>query len=382
MKLIEKKLSKIQFASIVIGIVMIVISLTFFLFKQGKVQNRNKVVKPESTLTPSASFLPIKSTLPVKLSQNIDNSEIAYNIKTSTNFIKSNKLQNIVDEVVNVSKNNNLPTQPLSVTILDINTRKYGAYQQERLRYPASVVKLFWMVYLYAQIEKGILLEAEFPQYLDSMIKNSDNEAASYIIDKITKTEYTANIKRKEYDNWKNKRLTINKYFQKAGYNNINISQKTFPIPSLKLSQAKGSDLKLRDNPQKPLRNQISTQQTARLLYEIHKNQSVSATSSAKMAKILTIDSQTRDAKKDDKNPNGFNPVRGFLSASLPNDIYFRGKAGWTSNSRNDAAIITTADRKIAYILVVFAEHSAYASDWQIFPQISELVFQRITNKR
>ena len=97
------------------------------------------------------------------------------------------------------------------------------------------------------------------------------------------------------------------------------------------------------------------------------------------MAKLLTIDSQTRNIKKDDKNLDEFNSVKGFLSENLPDDINFKGKAGLTTQSRNDGAIISTPDGKVAYILVVFADDSSYAEDWKIFPQISRLVFNRMT---
>ena len=69
------------------------------------------------------------------------------------------------------------------------------------------------------------------------------------------------------------------------------------------------------------------------------------------MAELLNIDTETRNILRDDKNPNEFNPVRGFLSASLPNTVDFKGKAGWTSNSRNDAGINNTKNGK-TYILV------------------------------
>ncbi len=383
MRFSEKKRStllfRLQFASIVIGVGLTITGIALVLYKQKNSGNTEQVTKKVNQSTPLPSLSPVSSASPLTLSENIDTSELTYNITTAAKFIQSQKLQTIVDEVVNFTKNQKLPTQPLSITIIDLKTRKYAGYQQEKLRYPASVVKLFWMVYLYAQIEQGILSEAEFTQHLDSMIKKSDNEAASYIIDRISNTQYKPNIKKEEeYKKWRKKRLQINQYFQQAGYDKINVSQKTFPIPSLKLSQAKGSDLKLRDNPQKPIRNQISTQQVARLLSEIYSNQSLSATSSVKMANFLTIDSQTRSIKKGDKNPNEFNPVRGFLSESLPNNISFRGKAGWTSASRNDAAIITTPDGNIAYILVVFAQDKAYAYNWKIFPQISRLIFNRL----
>jgi beta-lactamase class A len=385
MRLSEKKRSsklfKLQFASIVTGVALTVSSIGLVLYNQVLSGNTEQVAKKEKVNQATPLRLsPTASASPIKLPLSIDAAKLAYNITTSPQFTQSKELQNIVNEIVDLTKDQKFPTQPLSITLIDIKTGKIAGYQQEKLKYPASVVKLFWMVYLYAQIEKGILSEAEFPEYLDSTIKKSDNEAASYIVDRISNTEYKQNINGEEYTNWKNKRLQVNRYFQQAGYDDINISQKTFPIPSLKLSKPEGSELKLRDNPQNPIRNQISTQQVARLLYEIYDNQSVSSIYSEKMAQLLTIDSQTRNIKRDDKNPNEFNPVRGFLSASLPDNVQFMGKAGWTSTSRNDAGIIATPDGKAAYILVVFGEDKAYANDWDLFPQISKLVFNRMTN--
>ncbi|MEM7578649.1 MAG: serine hydrolase [Cyanobacteria bacterium P01_A01_bin.80] len=382
MRISDKKRStqlfRLQLAGIVTGVALIVSLIGLFLYKKN-IDNK-QIVKTANKSNPELSSSPAPSASPLALTENIDSSELAYNIQNSPNLNQNRKLQRIVDEIVDFTKNKQFPTQPLSITIIDVETGEYAGYQQEKLRYPASVVKLFWMVNLYAQIEKGILLEAEFPIYLDSMIKKSDNEAASYIIDRITNTKYKQNIQGEEYKIWENRRLKINQYFQKAGYDNINLSQKTFPIPSLNLSRPKGSELKLRNNPQKLIRNQISTQQVARLLYEIHTNQSISEKYSSKMANLLTIDSETRNIRRHDKNPNEFNPVRGFLSASLPDNVNFKGKAGWTSGSRNDAAIITTPNGK-TYILVVFAQDRAYAYDWQIFPEISQLVFNRMTNK-
>ncbi|AFY53301.1 hypothetical protein Riv7116_0712 [Rivularia sp. PCC 7116] len=378
------KLFSLQVLGIVTGVALTITSIGLIILKQNA-NNTEKIATQVNKSALRRLSSPIASASSVKLSQiseETKSSELAYNITSSPKFTKSDKLQSIVNEAINSIKNKKLPTKSLSITLIDIKANEYAGYQQEKLRYPASVAKLFWMVYLYAQIEKGILSEAEFSQYLDSMIQKSDNEAASYIVDRLSKTEYRDSIKGDEYKNWRTKRLQVNQYFQDGGYENINVSQKTFPIPSLKLSKPKGSDFKLRTNLQNPISNQVSTKQVARLLYEIYENQSVSAIYSPKMAQWLTISSQTRNIKKNDKNPNEFNPVRGFLSASLPNDAQFMGKAGWTSGSRNDAAIIATPDGKAAYILVIFGEDRAYAYDWHIFPQISKLVFNRIANKK
>ena len=383
MRISDKKRSaqllRLRFASIVIGVALTITSIGLVLFKQQNADSTEKAAKEVNQSTPLVSS-PTASTLPVKSLESIDTSKLAYNITTFTEFTQSKELQNIVNEIVKFTEDKNFPTQPLSITLIDVKNDKIAGYQQEKFRYPASVVKLFWMVYLYAQIEKNILSEADFTQYLDEMIKKSDNDSASYIVDKISNTEYQENIQGEEAKNWKNRRLQVNQYFQQAGYDNINVSQKTFPISSPNLSQPEGSELILRENRENLIRNQISTQQVARLLYEIYKKQSVSSNSSKKMAQWLTIDSETRNLKKDDENSNQFNPVRGFLSASLPDNIDFKGKAGWTSNSRNDAGIITTSNGK-TYIIVVFADDEAYASDWDLFPEISRLVFNSMTKR-
>lgn len=375
---IEKKkgytqLFRGQFISIFILVILTISSVGFIVYQKYHRTNlkETKDINNKSKNLAS-SIQQFKKNSP---------SNLEYNSVISPKFTQSKKLQRIINEIVNFAKVKKFPTQALSITIIDVETGEYGAYQQEKLKYPASVVKLFWMVYFYAQVEQGLLQEAEFNKYLDLMITKSDNEAASYIIDKITNTEYHQNIEGKKYINWKSKRLEINNFFQRAGYNNINISQKTFPIPSLNLKTAKGSELKLRNNPQNPILNKISTQQVARLLYEIHTNKSLSKESNSKMAKLLNIDAVSRKIKRNYINPNEFNPVRGFLSASLPDDAYFKGKAGWTTNTRNDAGIIITPNNE-TYILVIFAEDRTYAYDWKIFPEFSQLVFNRMTSKK
>jgi hypothetical protein len=76
-----------------------------------------------------------------------------------------------------------------------------------------------------------------------------------------------------------------------------------------------------------------------------------------------------------------FNPIKGFFGEyfanSDPKNIQeFASKAGWTSDSRSEVAYIN--DGQVAYILAVFTQDAAYAQNWQIFPKISELVYQKM----
>ena len=306
--------------------------------------------------------------------------ELTYNIKTPANRKHSQELQNIVYKIVDFAQRKGKPINSISISLIDVNTEEYAEYQQEKLRYPASVVKLFWMVMLYDQLQVGkIDNEVSFKTDIEDTIKKSDNESASRILDLITNTRSGSLLESEEYKQWKTDREKVNRFFSSADYKDINLSQKTFPIPYINLYEPKGRDLQIRENPEQPIRNKISTQQASRLLYEIVTRQAVSSESSQKMLDLLTIDTATRRQKRNLKNPNYFNSVRGFFSQSLPDDVDFAAKAGWTSQTRQETAYIATSDGKTAYILTIFAEDKTYARDWSIFPQMSHLVFKQMT---
>lgn len=305
--------------------------------------------------------------------------KLIYNVKVKPNIRQSQDLQKIVDRVRNLASKKGLPTTSLSVTLIDIKTGEEASYQQEQPRYPASVVKLYWLVMLQAQLqEKGLIEDEQLSLDLQKMIKKSDNEAASRILDRVTDTESGSNLNTKELELWLNKRKQSNHFFIDAGYGNLNISQKAFPIPYLNLYSPQGRELQMRQNPDKPIRNKITTKQTSRLMYEIVKKEAVSSDKSSKMLDLLSIDATTRIKNRVNKDPNIFNTVRGFFSQSLPDDIDFAAKAGWTSESRGETAYIVTADQKTEYILTIFAEDRSYAQDWNIFPEMSQLVFDNM----
>lgn len=301
---------------------------------------------------------------------------MAYNVIVQPQIRQNQDLQNTVDRVVQLASNKGLPTTFLSVTLIDLKSGEEASYQQEEPRYPASVVKLFWLVMLQAQLkQENISGDKSLNSDLQKMIKKSDNEAASRILDRITNTQSGSNLNSRELNIWLDKRKQTNTFFMDAGYEQLNISQKTFPIPYLKLYSPQGRELQMRQNPDKPIRNKITTKQTSRLMYEIVNKQALSSDTSSKMLDLLSIDAATRINNRANKDPNIFNNVRGFFSQSLPNDIYFVAKAGWTSKSRGETAYIASSDGNIQYILTIFAEDRSYAYNWDIFPEMSHLVF-------
>lgn len=306
--------------------------------------------------------------------------EPVYKYSQYPNFIYSQELQKIVQEIINFTENKGLPVNAISITLIDVNNKTIAEYQQEKLRFPASVVKLFWMVELYEHFERNVYPDnLVFTDDLQKMMVKSDNESSSRIIDKITNTESGGELEGEEYQKWLWKRYQMNGFFEKGGYGKIDISQKTYPIPYLNLYAPKGRDLQMRGNLEQPIRNKISTYQAARLMYEIVTDKAISPVASQSMKKWLLRDLKSEAWKNIDPNQGHFNPVMAFFGESLPTNLIFLSKAGWTSQTRQEVAFISSPDGKIAYILAIFAEDKSFSQDENIFPLLSKIVYQKMT---
>jgi len=319
----------------------------------------------------------------VSLGNNSNYVEFAYNVVNPPNFTESKELDKIIQGLTKLAKSKNLPVESLSITVIDIYKQTIGGYKQKTLRYPASVVKLFWIVVLEAKINQGLIqLDSNINSDLEKIICKSDNDAASEIVDIITQAQSLKNKLNKEgFIQWKKQRQSINRFFQKANYQDINITQKTFPIPNLKINEPQGTDLQIRgDNPQKPIRNKITTYHAARLMYEIVSQQAVSPEYSQQMIGLLVRDLRRESWKFDPPNLDEFNPVENFLGEGLANEeVKFASKAGWTTSSRQEVAYISTLDGKTRYILAIFGDDPAYGKSRTIFPEMSKLVFESMT---
>jgi len=301
---------------------------------------------------------------------------VVYNIKTPPNLIPSKDLQVIVDGAVDIAKTQGLPTESLSITLIDVSkaaSHSIAGYNNTTLRFPASVAKLFWMVAFFGYAEKGYIpKESPFYTDLSQMLRISDNDSASRIVDAITQTKSGENLDKTELDKWVQKRSQVNQFFEKSGYNGINLTTKNYPITGIG-EEPTGRDLQLRENPPYSKGNLVTTDQTARLMYEIYTKQAISPLASTKMAYLLTRDLNPNAWKNIDANS-----VEGFLGESLPPDIYYGSKVGYTSRSRQEVAFVRTLNDKAIYILAVFGDDPAYAKNEEVFPKISRYIFDRL----
>jgi hypothetical protein len=321
--------------------------------------------------------------------QNIKlNNWLTYNVPPETKFNYNGRLQSIVDRVVQHSKSKQLPIDRLSVTLIDLKTNSQASYRSDVPRYPASIVKLFWLVGINQLVSEQKIDKSEVASAIEQMILKSDNYGASQVLDKITQTKSTLkSLPPSELAAWQAKREQINTFFKQAGYSSqLNVSQKTFPITQENILQAVGADRQTRDSgADKFIRNQVTTDDISRLMYEIVSNRSVDPQSSLYMQKLLTRNINPDYWKKQPPNPVEFNPVESFFGEGLATDrslvASFISKAGCTSTSRQEVAYIRSSDGKSEYILVAIGDDIAYKQDKKLFPQISQMVARQMLTR-
>jgi beta-lactamase class A len=316
----------------------------------------------QPTLIPTDPTPTANTSNPLEPSTVIPPGQLIYNVRTAPPTTYNPQLQATVNQMVDWVQQQGLPLPALSITLMDVtqpDRPQIAGYQQQEFRYPASVVKLFWLTTFLAYQQAG-LISPKGQIDLRAMMQQSSNDAASAVVDAITGTESGAELSPALLAQWRQDRERLNHFFRGAGYGYLNLKHKNFPIYSLGHEEPQGRELQLRGGVAQPSRNQLTTWQTARLLYEIYTLQAVSPRVSQE---IQTLIERPAD-------------LAGFLGANLPPDAIVMGKEGQTSTTRHDGVIITRTDGRLAYILVVFGDDPAYSADDQFLPALSRLSWQ------
>ena len=231
--------------------------------------------------------------------------------------------------------------------------------------YPASVVKLFYMVAAQAWLEAGKLRPtAELRSALAAMIGQSSNDATNHIVDLLTGTTGGPDLPQAALKAWLARRQSINRYFARWGcpeFAGINLTQKTWSeAPYGRERQGRIAEPRNR--------NMLSTDAVARLMLAIERGEAVNQRRSAAMMKLLA---RPIPAKADPKIP--FDQVFGFLGEGLPRGSRLWSKTGWMSAVKHDAAIVRLPDGR-KFILVVFTGGQAQAQSKRILPFIAQRV--------
>jgi hypothetical protein len=281
------------------------------------------------------------------------------------------RLQVIVDTAVRRTldqfADQQLKPDQVAVTLADLREAQHPAqasYHGDVQIYPASVIKLFYLVAAHRWMEDGKLRDTpELRRAMRDMIVDSSNEATHYVIDLLTDTTSGPELPPDQLETWVYRRDAVNRYFRSLGYRNVNANKKPWcEGPYGRETQAIQS--------YKPNRNWLTTDATARLMVEIATGKAVSAKRSAEMMDLLKRD-PFGAADKDPDNQSK------FTGPALPPGARLWSKAGWTSETRHDAAYVELPNGA-KFVLVAFT--TDHASDREILPFLARRVIDGLND--
>jgi hypothetical protein len=270
-----------------------------------------------------------------------------------------NALDGAVAETLKAFAGRNLASDQLAVTVADLRDRGrpvFASHRGDVQIYPASVVKLFYMAAAHQWLEEGKLEDtAELRRAMRDMIVVSGNEPAHYIVDLLTGTTSGPELPPDELEDWMHKRNAVNRHFAALGYTGINVNRKPWcEGPYGRESQS----MKIHAPNH---RNWLTTEATARLMAEMAAGKQVSAPRSTEMMKLLERD-------PFDEKLSANSQARAYTGQALPAGSKLWSKAGWTSQTRHDAAYVELPDGS-KFVLVTFTE--GHANERIIIPTMA-----------
>lgn len=232
----------------------------------------------------------------------------------------------------------------------------------DRLHYPASVVKLVYLVAAEAWLQEGWLPDGpELRRALAAMVQHSSNDATSLVVDLLTGTTSGPELAGSLWHGWQSQRQLVNGWLQGLGWpelQGVNACQKTWEDgPYGRERQFYGQHLENR--------NALSCDGVARLLLAVMASALVSPPAAARMRGLLARSLEASDRAADPENQ-----VDGFLGEGLPPGGRLWSKAGWMSQARHDAAYLE-ADGAPPTLLVVFSEGREAAADTLLLPAVT-----------
>lgn len=243
-----------------------------------------------------------------------------------------------------------LTADNLAISVVDVtnpSTIARGDYHGDANFYPASVVKLFYMVETYKRVQ----ITPEIERALKEMITVSDNDATAFLIDVISDTCSGNNLEGRALAKFIEKRRITNKDFARLGYD-ISAMAKAWSFGPF------GRDLQLL-GPNRENRNRMSANSVASLMLWIERRRALSPELSQKMMDLLA-----RPLSPQRKEEN---QVKEFFGEALPEGSLLWSKAGWTSEVRHDAAYVELPGGK-KMIVVIFTRGTA--DDVTLLPAI------------
>jgi hypothetical protein len=232
-----------------------------------------------------------------------------------------------------------------------------------RLRYPASVVKLVYLVAAEAWLQRRLLEDGpELRRALADMIRHSGNDATSLVVDLLSGTVSGPALPPSRREVWERQRQLVNRWLESLHWPELqgcNACQKTW-------AEGPYGREALYYGPDRENRNLLSSDATARLLHAVIGGAIVSPPACARMRDLLArpLAAASRAGDPD-------NQVDGFLGERLPEGARLWSKAGWMGQARHDAAYVEAEGHR-PMLLVVLGEGPACSRDAQLLPRLAE----------
>ena len=261
-------------------------------------------------------------------------------------------MDNAVSATLSQFADKKITSNQLAVTLVDLRDFErpvQASYRGGAQIYPASVVKLIYLAAAHRWMEDGRLKDTpELRRAMRDMIIESYNEATHYVIDLLTDTTSGPELAEVEIDAWWEKRNAVNRYFSSLGYTNINANKKPWcEGPYGRETQS--------IKRHKPNRNLLTTDATARLLTEIVTGKAVTAKRSSEMLELMKRDPFKKI--EEGGEPDQGNAFTGLALRDKPGAKLW-SKAGWTSQTRHDAAYVELPNGA-RFVLVMFTTDHA-----------------------
>ena len=106
------------------------------------------------------------------------------------------------------------------------------SYRGAERIYPASIVKLFYLVAIHEWLQGGMTFESlELNRAIRDAIVESSNDATSLLVDVLTGTTSGPELPPNPFESWKKQRNIVNRYYASLNWSeleSINVNQKTW----------------------------------------------------------------------------------------------------------------------------------------------------------
>ncbi len=240
----------------------------------------------------------------------------------------------------------------LAISVIDLtNSETVGRadYRGNVSFYPASLVKLFFMVETFHQGH----MTPEIERALREMIRVSDNDAAAFLLDVLTDTASGSELEGKALETFIDRRRTLNRYFASLDYD-ISAMIKPWSFgPFGRDMQIMGENL--------INRNRANANAFGSLLLWIVRRHAVSPQASEAMLALL--ERPLAPLRPEE------NQVKDFFGEALPEGARLWSKEGDTSEVRHDAAYVELPDGR-KFIIVILTRGAA--DDKTLLPSIGK----------